>query len=50
MLQAYVVQAMESSAGWLVPQLACHLRAGRRHLTWASPPRFFCSSYLELSA
>lgn len=34
-LQAYVVHAMESGAGWLVPQLACHLRAGRRHLTWA---------------
>jgi hypothetical protein len=27
------VHAMESGAGWLVPQLACHLRAGRRHLT-----------------
>ena len=35
-LQAYVVHAMESGAGWLVPQLACHLRAGRRHLTCVS--------------
>ncbi len=30
-----MVHAMQSGATWLVPQLACHLRAGRRHLTYA---------------
>ena len=35
-LQAYVVHAMETDATWLVPQLACHQRAGRRHLTCAT--------------
>lgn len=44
-LQAYVVHAMESGAGWLVPQLACHLRAGRRHLTWAPQHTQFYPCY-----
>ncbi len=35
MVQAYIVHAMSSGATALVPQLACHLRAGRRHLTYA---------------
>lgn len=34
-VQAYLVHAMSIRAVALVPQLACHLRAGRRHLTYA---------------
>lgn len=34
-VQAYLVHAMSSGAAALVPQLACHLRAGRRHLSYA---------------
>jgi len=35
LVQAYIVHAMSSGATSLVPQLACHLRAGRRHLTYS---------------
>jgi hypothetical protein len=33
-VQAYVVHLMEGDRRALVPQYACHLRAGLRHLTY----------------
>ena len=33
-VQAYVVHLMEAGRRALVPQYACHLRAGLRHLTY----------------
>ena len=38
-IQAYVVHVMEGDHRALVPQYACHLRAGLRHLTYQVMPR-----------
>ena len=37
-IQAYVVHLMEGDRRALVPQYACHLRAGLRHLTYQVTP------------
>ena len=49
-VQAYVVHAMSTGAHALVPLLLCHLRAGRRHLTYAIFAEQLTSGAFEDSA